>query len=142
MREQNEQLMAQYRANAGRAADGSVMPQVIVTTTGRRTGKLHSTPVNVIEDGGSLVIAGSKGGLPEHPQWYLNLQADPALTVEYLGDTYAATATVVPNGAERDRLYALMSGVIPGLYRYQDRCRDSRQIPVIRLERAADPPGE
>jgi deazaflavin-dependent oxidoreductase (nitroreductase family) len=136
MREQNEALIAQYRADAGRNADGTPMVQVLLTTTGERTGRQFTTPVNVVEDGDGLVIAGSKGGLPDHPQWYRNLLAHPGLTVEYLGDTYAATATPVPNGTERDRLYALLAEVIPGLYRYQDRCRETRQIPVIRLERA------
>jgi deazaflavin-dependent oxidoreductase (nitroreductase family) len=111
------------------------MPLVLLTTTGARTGKPHTTPVCVREDGADLVVAGSKGGLPDHPQWYKNLVAHPELTVEYLGDTYRARATTVPNGPDRDRLFEMMSVVIVGLYQYQDRCRDRRQIPVVRLER-------
>ena len=61
--------------------------------------------------------------------------ANPELTVEYRGEQYRARATTVPNGPDRDRLSARMSGVIPGAYGYQDRYRDYRQVPVVPLER-------
>ncbi|MET0627020.1 MAG: nitroreductase/quinone reductase family protein [Acidimicrobiia bacterium] len=134
IREQNKGVIEQYRASAGKPADGA-MPLVLLTTTGTRSGKEHTTPVCVREDGDTLVVAGTKGGMPRHPQWYVNLVANPALTVEYLGDTYRAHATTVENSPDRDRLFEMMSAVIPGIYGYQDRCRDTRQIPVVRLTR-------
>jgi deazaflavin-dependent oxidoreductase (nitroreductase family) len=66
------------------------------------------------------------GGLPTHPQWYRNLLANPELTVENRGDTYRAKATTLPNGPDRDALFARMSDVIPGIYEYQDRAASFR----------------
>jgi deazaflavin-dependent oxidoreductase (nitroreductase family) len=134
MREHNKQIIANYRAEDGKGE--GMAPLVLLTTTGRVSGKAHVTPVCVREDGGDLVVAGSMGGLPKHPQWYRNLVADPSLTVEFRGDTYQATATTVENSADRDRLFQMMSEVIPGLYQYQDRCRDQRQIPIVRLTKS------
>ena len=96
---------------------------------------MHTTPVCVQRDGDRLIVAGTMGGYSRHPQWYRNLVANPELTVEYRGEQYRARATTVPNGPEREWLFARMSEVIPGAYRYQDRCRDYRQIPVVALER-------
>jgi deazaflavin-dependent oxidoreductase (nitroreductase family) len=89
----------------------------------------------VREDNGDLFVAASAGGQPRHPQWYRNLLAHPSLTVEYLGVTSSATASTLANDEDRDRLFQLLSEEITGLYGYQDRCRDTRQIPIVRLER-------
>ena len=134
MRERNKAIMAEYRANSGRPLDGST-PLVIITTTGAKSGNAHSIPVCVREDGEDLVIAASAGGRAVPPQWYKNLLAQPEVTVEYLGQTYKAAATTVANSLDRNRLFDMMSEVIIGLYGYQDRCRDNRQIPIIRLQR-------
>lgn len=136
MRETNKGVIANYRATGGKPAEGQ-FPLVLLTTKGAKTGKEHTTPVCVREYEGKLVVAGSMGGRPTHPQWYKNIvAADGELTVEYLGDTYRAKATVVPNSLERNVLFDMMSEVIVGLYGYQDKCRDQRQIPVLLLERA------
>jgi deazaflavin-dependent oxidoreductase (nitroreductase family) len=135
IREQNKQVIERFRQTGGKPAQEGGMPLVLLTTTGAKSGNPHTTPVCVREDGGALIVAGTKGGRPTPPQWYRNLQANPELTVEYLGDTYRATATTVPNSADRDRLFEMMNEVIPGMYGYQDRCAEHRQIPIIRLER-------
>jgi deazaflavin-dependent oxidoreductase (nitroreductase family) len=134
MREHNRTVIANFREQNGKP-EGDGMPLVLLTTTGARTGNPHTTPVCVREDGDDLIVAGSKGGMPDHPQWYKNLVANPEVTVEYLGDTYRARATTVTNNADRDRLFEMMSAVIVGMYGYQDRCRDHRQIPIVRLDR-------
>jgi deazaflavin-dependent oxidoreductase (nitroreductase family) len=133
-RERNKQVIADYRATGGKPAGGG-MPLVLLTTTGEKSGQEHVTPVCVREDAGDLIVAGSKGGMRTHPQWYRNLTANPELTVEFLGDTYRAKATTLPNSPDRDRLFGMMSEVIVDLYQYQDRCREHRQIPIVRLER-------
>ena len=69
--------------------------------------------------------------MPTHPQWYRNLLADPELTVEYRGRAFRARASTVPNGPERDALFARMSEVVQGLYGYQDRAAPHRQIPIV-----------
>jgi deazaflavin-dependent oxidoreductase (nitroreductase family) len=134
MREQNKVVMSDLRANAGRSSNGAP-PLVIITTIGAKSGNPHATPICVREDGDRLVVAGSAGGRAVHPQWYKNLLANPEITVEYLGDSYQARATTVTNSLDRNRLFDMMSEVIDGLYRYQDRCRDHRQIPIVSLDR-------
>jgi deazaflavin-dependent oxidoreductase (nitroreductase family) len=129
----NEQIMAEMRANGGRTAAGQTL--VILTITGAKSGQRHERPVCVREDGADLVIAASAGGQPKPPQWYRNLVVNPDITVEYLGESYAARVSTVPNSLDRDRLFQMLSEEITGLYGYQDRCRDTRQIPVIRLRR-------
>lgn len=126
--------MAELRANGGRTDGGQTL--VILTITGSRTGTRRDKPVCVREDGDDLVVAGSAGGQPRHPQWYLNLVSNPELTVEYLGETYRAVADTELNSVDRDRLFAMMSREITGLYAYQDRCRESRQIPIVRIRRS------
>jgi deazaflavin-dependent oxidoreductase (nitroreductase family) len=133
-RARDDAVIAEHRVHGGRRADGSA-PLVLLTTTGAMSGRAHTKPVCVREDGDDLVVAGSLGGRPTHPQWYRNLVANPELTVEYLGQTYRAQAVTVTNSPDRDRLFHMMSEVIQGLYGYQDRCRDHRQIPVVRLQR-------
>jgi deazaflavin-dependent oxidoreductase (nitroreductase family) len=128
-------VIAECRANAGRRVDGG-MPFVLLHTTGSVSGRVHLKPVCVREDGLDLVVAGTAGGQPRHPQWYVNLSVHPELTVEYLGETFSARAATVPNSVDRDRLFAMMDDVIPGIYGYQDRCRETRQIPIVRLARA------
>jgi deazaflavin-dependent oxidoreductase (nitroreductase family) len=134
MREQNKGIIAAFRANGGQLV-GLADPLVLLTTIGAKSSHPHTTPVCVREDNGRLVVAGSVGGQPDHPQWYKNLVANPELTVEYLGDTYQARATTVENSPDRDRLFDMMSKVIVGIYGYQDRCRDDRQIPIVSLDR-------
>jgi deazaflavin-dependent oxidoreductase (nitroreductase family) len=134
IRETNKGVIAAYRASGGKDDNGELLPIVLLTTTGEKSGKEHTTPVNVREDGNDLIVAGTKGGWVTHPQWYRNLLANTELVVEYHGDTHRARATTVENGPERDRLFAMIAEVIPGAYRYQDRCRDHRQIPIVRLQ--------
>jgi deazaflavin-dependent oxidoreductase (nitroreductase family) len=133
IRERNKDVIIRYRAADG-AGEG-LDALVLLTTTGARSGKPHTTPVCVQPDEGRLIVAGSKGGMPTHPQWYRNLLANPELTVEYRGDRYQARAVTLPNSPERDGLFARMNEVIPGLYKYQDRAADHRQIPIVALER-------
>ena len=129
----NESIMTELRAHGGRTTAGVTL--VILTITGSKTGRRHDKPVCVREDDEDLVVAASAGGQPRHPLWYRNLVAHPEITVEYLAESYPALASTVPNSPDRDRLFQMLSEEITGLYDYQDRCRDSRQIPIIRLRR-------
>jgi deazaflavin-dependent oxidoreductase (nitroreductase family) len=131
-RSRDDAVVAELRAGGGRS-DGGGMPLVLLHTTGSVSGRLHLKPVCVREDGADLIVAATMGGNPRHPQWYVNLVAHPTMTVEYQGETFTATATTVPNSVDRDRLFAMMAEVIQGMYGYQDRCRDQRQIPIVRL---------
>jgi deazaflavin-dependent oxidoreductase (nitroreductase family) len=127
----NRQLIAEYRANKG-AAD---RPLLLLTTTGRRTGLSRTTPMMYIPDGDRLLVVASNAGAPSHPDWYLNLVANPEVTVEVGADAYPATA-IVPRGSERDELFADVASRYPFFADHQAKV--SRTIPVVVLLRAEE----
>jgi deazaflavin-dependent oxidoreductase (nitroreductase family) len=110
---------------------------LLLTTRGRRTGKLRRTALIYGQDGDRYVVVASSGGQPQHPSWYLNLRADPWVRVQVGTDTFPAYAATA-EGPERDRLWELMAGIWPDYRSYQRRT--SREIPVVTLE-PRRPPG-
>jgi deazaflavin-dependent oxidoreductase (nitroreductase family) len=128
--ERNARVIAEFRASRG-ATD---RPLLLLTTTGARTGRRRTTPLVYLADGDRLLIFGSKGGSPSHPDWYHNLVANPGVTVEVGPETYEAQATVL-RGEERDRLYARQVAAMPHFGDYQRKTR--RTIPVVALTRVA-----
>ena len=107
-------------------------PILILTFTGRKSGKEYSTPLIFGRDGGSYVLVGSQGGTPEHPDWYLNLVANPEVGVQVKADKFRARARTVA-GEERERLWSAMNEIWPHYDEYQGKT--DRVIPVIVLER-------
>src|SRR5260221_7279159 len=106
MNDYNRKVIEDFRTSR----DKGVTPQdnrplVLLTTTGAKSGKLHTTPVMVFSDGDKTYVIASKGGAPSDPDWYRNLLAHPELTVETLKDTFKAKA-VVADDKERERLWA------------------------------------
>jgi deazaflavin-dependent oxidoreductase (nitroreductase family) len=129
----NSQTIAEFRANGGKVGGmWEGRPLLLLTTTGAKSGRHHTTPTMYLRDGDRLLIFASKGGAPTHPHWYHNLMAHPEVTVEVGPETYQAMATVI-TGEERDRLYARQAELYPQFADYQRRT--SRKIPVIALER-------
>jgi deazaflavin-dependent oxidoreductase (nitroreductase family) len=108
-------------------------PILILTTTGRKSGTEYPTPLIFGEDGENYVIVGSQGGRPNHPDWYLNLVADPHVGVEVGAEQYDAIATPL-EGEERDRAFAEQARAQPVFQEYQDKTE--RVIPVVALTRA------
>ncbi|MEV5409968.1 nitroreductase family deazaflavin-dependent oxidoreductase [Thermopolyspora sp. NPDC052614] len=105
---------------------------LLLTTTGRKTGKSHITPLIYRPHGDAYVVVASKGGDPRHPEWYLNLQANPHVKVQVLGDKFEAEArTATPQ--ERAELWPYMAEVWPDYDEYQKKT--DREIPVVILER-------
>lgn len=104
---------------------------LLLTTTGRRSGRARTVPLCSLRDGEGFVVIASYGGLDRSPSWWLNLQNEPRATAR-LGrithDVVAREAT----GAERERLWAEVTARAPGYLGYQRRTR--RRIPVVRLE--------
>jgi deazaflavin-dependent oxidoreductase (nitroreductase family) len=109
------------------------MPILLLTTTGRKSGNKHTTPLVVEAEGDRAYIIASKGGYPAHPTWYLNLKANPEVTIERDGETYEATAVEV-EGAERDRIYAQVAAKFDNFREYEESAGD-RKIPVIEIVR-------
>jgi deazaflavin-dependent oxidoreductase (nitroreductase family) len=105
---------------------------LLLTTTGRKSGQKHTTPLIYQLDGDDPVIIASKGGAPDHPGWYLNLTKDPEVEVQIKGEKFRARARAA-EGEERERLWRLMNEIWPHYEEYQTKT--GRQIPVVVLER-------
>jgi len=131
----NRNLIGEFRSNEGKVGGPFAgAPLLLLTTTGAKTGRKHTTPLVYLKDADRIVVFGSKGGAPTHPAWYHNLVASPDVTVELPGDTFEARAVPIV-GAERDRIFSAQKAIMPGFAEYE--AKTDRQIPVIVLERAA-----
>ncbi len=106
-------------------------PTLLLTTTGRKSGRQITTPLIYGADGDRQVVIASKGGAPEHPAWYLNLLANPNVGVQVAERKFKAVARAV-TGAERARLWQMMTEIFPPYPSYQKKTQ--REIPVIVLE--------
>jgi deazaflavin-dependent oxidoreductase (nitroreductase family) len=106
---------------------------LILTTRGRRSGEQRSTPLIYQRDGDALLVVASKGGADEPPAWYLNLVADPNVTVQVRGDRFAARARDA-TAQEKPAMWQKMVATWPAYDEYQQKT--SRAIPVVVLERA------
>jgi len=111
-----------------------MLTTLLLTTRGRKSGKMLTLPLiyRPTDDGGFCVIA-SKGGAPAHPAWYLNLEADPHVTVQVATDTFNAVARVA-EGDEREMLWRKMVDYYAPSTDYQ--AATDRQIPVVVLDPA------
>ena len=129
----NESLIAEFRANGGRVGGQFAgAPLLLLTTTGAKTGRPHTTPVAYTRDGDRLIVFASFAGSPRNPAWYHNLVAHPTATVELGSETFGVRAEVT-TGEERDRLFAERADRVPQLADYQRRT--TRPIPVVGLTR-------
>ena len=104
---------------------------LLLATIGRVSGEERVTPLIYRTDGARWVVVASKGGAPDHPDWYQNLEADPEATIQIKGERIPLRAHTA-KGAERERLWQLMTEVWPAYDEYQDRTE--REIPVVVLE--------
>jgi deazaflavin-dependent oxidoreductase (nitroreductase family) len=130
----NAPIIEEFRSNDGRVGgrwEGRDL--LLLTTTGRRSGRTHTTPVAFTRDGDRLLVYASKGGAPQHPDWYRNLVADRHVVVEVGPDRYEAIATPLV-GEERDRLFAEQAARFPAFGEYQ--AKTGRVIPVVALTRS------
>jgi len=130
----NRQIIDEFRANGGRLGgswEGRNL--LLLTTTGRKSGRAHTTPMVYTRDGDRLLVYASKAGAPTHPDWYLNLVADPHVVVEVGTERYDATAAPL-EGEERDREFAAQAARNPVFAGYAEKT--GRVIPVVALTRA------
>jgi deazaflavin-dependent oxidoreductase (nitroreductase family) len=127
----NQQMIERFRSNGGRLEMGPAA-LLLLTTTGKKTGTARITPLAAFEDDGQLYVIASYAGAPANPAWFRNLLANPHVTVEYAGETFAAVARVAPD-AERARLFGDAAAAVPQFAEYQTKT--TRAIPVVTLER-------
>ena len=109
-----------------------LLPTLLLTTTGRKSGESRALPLIYGEAGDSYVVIASKGGMPSHPIWYLNLEANPACELMVGAKAVAARARVA-EGEERERIWEQMAELYPPYNEYQERA-GARTIPVVMLD--------
>ncbi len=123
--------VAKYRETGG--AVGHIwngVPALLLTTTGRKTGEARTQAMIYARDGDNYLVVASKGGAPQHPAWYLNLVAQPEVEIQVKDEIIKVVASTA-EGAERERLWQVVTGVWPNYDQYQQRTQ--RVIPVVVL---------
>jgi deazaflavin-dependent oxidoreductase (nitroreductase family) len=107
---------------------------LLLTTIGRRSGELRSRALPYWEDGNRFVVVGSNGGGPKDPDWVWNVRANDTVWLHVKRRPIAAVAHVA-EGAEYERLFALLSATGDSLKRYQERASTfGRTVPLVVLE--------
>jgi proline iminopeptidase len=130
-----QEHVERYRATDGEEGyywrrDSEIL---LLTTRGRKSGEERTQALIQREIDGDYVIVASKGGAPQHPGWYLNMQELDEVDVQVRADRFKARHRVA-EGEERERLWKAMTEVWPAYEDYQ--AKTDRQIPVVVLERA------
>jgi deazaflavin-dependent oxidoreductase (nitroreductase family) len=103
---------------------------LLLTTTGRKSGKAHTTPLGWFKQDGGYVIVASNAGKPKNPAWYLNLVSNPQVTVQVFDQIIPATAEVL-SGEARTQAWRQVIAKAHSYAGYEKRTR--REIPVIFL---------
>jgi deazaflavin-dependent oxidoreductase (nitroreductase family) len=120
-----------YRRSGGRVLGRmGGQPVLLLQTTGRRSGQTHTTPVQYLADGDTVVVVAANAGARHPPSWYLNLRADPHAHIDVVGcsvDVRAQEAT----GPERAELWQRLTAANRSLERAARKAR--RDLPLITL---------
>ena len=109
-----------------------LVPCLLLTTIGRRSGEKRTSPLFYGTAGDAYVIIGSKGGADTQPGWYLNLRANPVVEVQVGREQFTAHARVA-TGKEREQLWEQMAQMASPYRDYQKKTK--REIPVVVLEK-------
>jgi len=104
---------------------------VILSTTGRRSGRQRLKPLIRVADGDRYIVVASMGGAPEHPKWYLNLQDNPEVTIRDRGDVHEMVARTA-DAEEKARLWPIAVEQWPDYDGYQEATE--RDIPLVVCE--------
>ena len=120
-----------YRVSGGLIGSWIGAPIALLTTTGRKSGRRRTTPLQSIEDGENIVFIASNAGHKVHPQWWLNLKANPEATVQIKRDVRQMRAEEAM-GEERERLWQKAVDQYAGYADYQKTA--DREIPVVVLK--------
>ncbi|KQH75946.1 hypothetical protein AO501_18040 [Mycobacterium gordonae] len=122
---------AMYRWTRGRAQNPRY-PTMLLTVTGRRTGKPQTVPLIYINDAERFVIAAAYAGSDNDPAWWLNLQANPHAVAQVHNERFNVEAELAP-AERRPELWQRLVEMYPYFTEYQQRT--SREIPVVMLRR-------
>jgi len=122
-----------YLWDASLGGGKGMVPTLLLTTTGRKSGRELTLPLIFGRSGDDYVVVASKGGAPEHPAWYLNLAANPKVKLQVKADKFAALAHTA-DAKERAALWPKMVEIYGPYADYQKKT--DRQIPIVVLRRA------
>ena len=117
------------------AGGTGLVPTLLLTTTGRKSGKPLLLPLIYAQTERGYAVIASKGGAPVHPAWYLNLSAQPEVEVQVEAKKFRAKARTA-TGTERSELWNQMVEIYAPYTDYQKRTE--REIPVVVLEPVTD----
>lgn len=120
---------ALIKATNGHVSMSLVMPEVLLTHTGAKTGTKRSTPLTYFTDGGRVIVIASNYGGDRHPAWFHNVKAHPRVTLSTRGYTGTFVGEEI-TGAERDRLFELAKRFVPNYADYE-KMAGPRRIPVV-----------
>jgi deazaflavin-dependent oxidoreductase (nitroreductase family) len=121
-----------YRLTGGMLGSSLMgTPILLLTTTGRKSGRKITTPLQYVTDGDNVVLIASNAGHDNHPQWWLNLKKNPEAEIQVKRETRRMKAEEA-QGAERERLWGRAVEQYSGYAGYQKNTE--RQIPVVVLK--------
>ncbi len=127
----NEHIQRYLASEGEDGHDWRQAPTLLLTTTGRKSGKQRRTALIYGRDDDRYLVVASHGGARKHPSWLLNLTANPAVEVQVGGDRFAAVARVASE-PDRPALWQVMTAIWPAYDDYQ--AKTDRQIPVVVLQ--------
>lgn len=124
-------MVALYRLSNGKVIGRMAgLNLLLLTTTGRKTGKQHTTELGCFEQDGDYVIIASNGGADNHPKWFLNLKKNPQVSLQIQDKKVAAVAEEA-DPKTREVLWAKLVSLSPQYGKYATSTK--RVIPMIRL---------
>ncbi len=124
--------VAEYEASGGTRANTlreTGIPIIIFTTVGRKSGKVRKVPLMRVEHEGQYALVASKGGAPEHPGWFYNLEANPTIMMQDGPEPYETTVRLI-DGDEYDLWWERAVSVFAPYAEYKVKAGD-RKIPVF-----------
>jgi deazaflavin-dependent oxidoreductase (nitroreductase family) len=125
--------VARYRETGGEHGHNwKGTTTLLLTTTGRRSGEQHTTPLIYQPYGDDYLVVASRGGAPEPPAWYLNLQEQPEVELQVADEVFRAHARTA-TADEKPDMWRTMAATWPAYDEYQSKT--DREIPVVVLER-------
>ena len=118
--------------DSSQAGGTGILPTLLLTTKGRKTGEPRALPLIYGTSGDSYVVIASKGGMPTHPLWYLNLEANRDCEIQVASMHTAARARDA-EGEEREQLWKMMVEIYTPYTAYQ-KTAGERTIPVVVID--------
>lgn len=104
---------------------------LLLTTTGRKSGKKRTTPLMYLRDGDDYLIGASAAGAPKHPGWYWNATKGTAPVQIQVDDKVMQVAVTDVQGEERDAYYERFKQAVDSFRQYEEKTE--RTIPVLKL---------